>query len=83
LRIYSISGGEVDLEIAFLDVNESGIPIDQGSGSRLGFFLDDTETEEEAAPGGCVFKLRMWAGKAPTPADIAEVAGIADDPGTG
>ena len=75
--VYAVGADQVlTLLFSFDDTDGSSIPVDQGSGSRFGFFFDDTDTSDEAAPGGRVYDLRIWFDVALSPDDLNEELGL-------
>jgi len=59
--------GAIEQLFTFVDPQGKTIPfVTQDNKSKLGFFFDDADTEDEGAPGGRVYELRGWAGVALT-----------------
>jgi hypothetical protein len=71
------ASGALEQVFQYSDVGGDAIPIDSGTGSLIGFFFDDNDTDDEATTGGRVYSVKMWEGVALTPQQINDLV----DPG--
>ena len=65
------SSGSLEQVFQYTDTTGSAVPMSSGSGSLIGFFFDDDDTNDEGNDGGRVYDVEMWNGVALTSAEVA------------